>query len=950
MGVTRRLLPFFLLMLVAVRAHAQGGGPLPIVESGSLTSTTCPGSGCLEVDVNGQGAAGLQITNTWVGTIKVLASTDCDVYDSTPIKLFDPAASSASTVTGNGVWFFSVSGLCKIRVTAEAAFASGTADVTVRALPITAANGASSGGGGGGTVDQGAAGVDPWLVEVTNATLAVTGNWLTDAQLRATPIDVNLAASAIAVPVIGASPFTTSILDASTFDSAAVRGAAPSSGENGLVVRNIPSGTQDVSAAALPLPAGAATSAKQDTGNTSLASIDTKLTNPLPVSGTVTAVQPTGTNLHVVVDSAPTTAVTGPLTDAQLRASAVPISAAALPLPSGAATSAKQDTGNTSLASIDTKLTNPLPVSGTVSATPVAMTQSGTITSNSNPNDRVTLTCTSVCASASMEFVATGSPAGFLTFEVSTSSGTNYFPLEGVNPYRAGSQPIAPSVDFDVSTTTSGLWRFPLPAGTTNVRVRANSWTSGSWAIKLDASSLPAQILQSVGVSLVTAPTSPANQAIVANHALYISQMSPQNGSAQADVVTQTDAATQPNYVPYDWSLPMLYNGATWDRWRGDTTNGAFVNVKNTTLAVTQSGAWSSVGVTGTFWPTTAGSPGSTRLSDGAGFYDARSIRALTSADTVTAVQATGTNLHVVCDSGCTSAAAFADNAAFTPNTTGVMPVAAEVDDTGTSAATENSAAALRMSTRRELYTQIRDAAGNERGANVTAANALKVDGSGVTQPVSGSFLTDTQLRASAVPISAAALPLPSGAATGTKQDTGNTSLASIDTKLSGNLTVTQGTPLNLRAYVVQGDQGNIATPWYQAIVDGNGASFAATVHGASTAPTASDSSLVTALSPVGNTVSTKTVLTTSGPTSATIGTSAATAVSGNANRKGLVLTNLSNARICLAFNTTAVINTGICLDPGAIFNMNEYMFTTVQINAIASAASSVLAIQEFLQ
>lgn len=91
-----------------------------------------------------------------------------------------------------------------------------------------------------------------------------------------------------------------------------------------------------------------ATEDKQDTGNTSLASIDAKLTNPLPVSGTVT---------------------TGGLTDTQLRASAVPVSAASLPLPSGAATSAKQDTGNTSLASIDAKLTNPLPVSGTVAVT-----------------------------------------------------------------------------------------------------------------------------------------------------------------------------------------------------------------------------------------------------------------------------------------------------------------------------------------------------------------------------------------------------------------------------------------------------------------------------------------------------------------------------------------------------------------------------------------------------
>ncbi len=50
---------------------------------------------------------------------------------------------------------------------------------------------------------------------------------------------------------------------------------------------------------------GLATSAKQDTGNASLASIDTKLTNPLPISGTVT---------------------TGGLTDTQLRATPVPIS------------------------------------------------------------------------------------------------------------------------------------------------------------------------------------------------------------------------------------------------------------------------------------------------------------------------------------------------------------------------------------------------------------------------------------------------------------------------------------------------------------------------------------------------------------------------------------------------------------------------------------------------
>jgi hypothetical protein len=44
-------------------------------------------------------------------------------------------------------------------------------------------------------------------------------------------------------------------------------------------------------------------------------------------SGTLIVTQPTGTNLHVVVDTAPSTPVTGPLTDGQLRATAVPVTA-----------------------------------------------------------------------------------------------------------------------------------------------------------------------------------------------------------------------------------------------------------------------------------------------------------------------------------------------------------------------------------------------------------------------------------------------------------------------------------------------------------------------------------------------------------------------------------------------------------------------------------------------
>lgn len=104
--------------------------------------------------------------------------------------------------------------------------------------------------------------------------------------------------------------------------------------------------TVPVSAASLPLPAGAATAALQTSGNASLSSIDTKLTAPL--------------------------SVTGPLTDTQLRASAVPVSMASSPLPTGAATAANQATEIASLASIDGKL-NSLGQKASAASVPVVV-------------------------------------------------------------------------------------------------------------------------------------------------------------------------------------------------------------------------------------------------------------------------------------------------------------------------------------------------------------------------------------------------------------------------------------------------------------------------------------------------------------------------------------------------------------------------------------------------
>jgi hypothetical protein len=110
----------------------------------------------------------------------------------------------------------------------------------------------------------------------------------------------------------------------------------------------------------------------------------------------------------------------------------------------------------------------------------------------------------------------------------------------------------------------------------------------------------------------------------------------------------------------------------------------------------------------------------------------------------VTVSQATGTNLHIVCDSGCSSSAGFGDNSAFSFGVTPVNPLAGVLDDTATNAATENSAAVARITAQKALHTNLRNNAGTEVG---TAAAPLRMDPTGTTtQPVSdagGSLTVD---------------------------------------------------------------------------------------------------------------------------------------------------------------------------------------------------------------
>jgi hypothetical protein len=83
--------------------------------------------------------------------------------------------------------------------------------------------------------------------------------------------------------------------------------------------------------------------------------------------------------------------------------------------------------------------------------------------------------------------------------------------------------------------------------------------------------------------------------------------------------------------------------------------------------------------------------------------------------------------LRVNIVAGAAGGASHVDDAAFTVATDDLAPMGALFDDTTPDSVDEDDAGIPRMSANRNLYTTLRDAAGNERGVNVTASNQLEV-------------------------------------------------------------------------------------------------------------------------------------------------------------------------------------------------------------------------------
>src|SRR5271165_3908794 len=261
-----------------------------------------------------------------------------------------------------------------------------------------------------------------------------------------------------------------------------------------------------ISAASLPLPAGAATSANQTTEITALATLEANQTNgtqvtsitgtlPLPTGAATAANQTNGSQETQIVQGGNTATVSaaGALT---VNGSAVtqPVSAASLPLPAGASTSALQTTGNTTLSNIQANQTNGTQVT-TVSGTLPLPTGAATAALQSNVQS-------SLGTSATTAITVQGSPSG-VNIPVAINSSITV-PISGVviadikdsaglslNSNGAGALTIA-GITAAGSGASSGLVTVqgnasgtPVPiSGTVSASGTVAATQSGTWTVQ----------------------------------------------------------------------------------------------------------------------------------------------------------------------------------------------------------------------------------------------------------------------------------------------------------------------------------------------------------------------------------------------------------------------------------------------------------------------------------
>lgn len=571
-----------------------------------------------------------------------------------------------------------------------------------------------------------------------------------------------------------------------------VDGSAVTQPVSGTVTANAGTGTMAVSAASLPLPSGASTAANQ-TAIQASAGVDASKAvavqgitggTPVPISGSITATNPsvstngaagpgsstqvgaldgsgnlrpagpsnpmpvtlanTGANATAVkVDgSAVTQPVSGTVT-ANAGSGTMAVSAAALPLPSGAATSANQPS-NAAQASTTSGQTGTLVQGATTTAAPTYTT------ATTNPLSLTT--------------------SGALRTDSSAST-----------------QPVSGTVTVQQSTAS-------------NLKVDLSGTAANSTAIKVDGSA----VTQPVSAASLPLPSGAATSANQPSNAAQGSTTSGQTGPLVQGAVTTaapsyTTAQTSPLSLTTSGALRTDASGTTQPVSGTVTANagsGTFNIQSNASVNVAQ--------VAGTTTDTNSGnkSAGTQRV-----------VLATDQPQLTNALKVDGSAVTQPVSAASLPLPSGAATATNQTNGQGTVAVGTAAANSNLSGCVYNSTAPS-PTTGQGMATQcdakgnargvIMDAAGNTRGANVTAGNALVVDGSASTQPVSGTVtvqqatasnlkvdLSGTAANATAIKVDGSAVTQP---VSGTVTANAGTGTFNIQSNASTNVAQVAGT------------------------------------------------------------------------------------------------------------------------------------------------------------
>lgn len=483
--------------------------------------------------------------------------------------------------------------------------------------------------------------------------------------------------------------FLGSLLWVSYADAQTVMNSNPTGNEQGMVTRNIPSGTQPVS--------GPLTDAQIRA-------------TPLPVSGTVTVTDGAGA-LNVIVDSGSVSIsgsvpVTGPLTDTQLRATPIPVSGTVTVTDGAGSLNVIVDSGSVT-------------VSGTVSAT-----QSGTWTVQPGNTANTTPWLMTISQGSLSATVRDTGTSDSLNVAIVDASGNQITTFGGGAQYTEG--------DVDATITGTAMMGEVATNTLQPVQLNANKQLIVDLGTRLDQTN--------DAVSVYGSDDAGTTKRIIKTDS---------GGAVQVDVESGTITANQGgtwniNNVSGTVSLPTgaatsaLQDGIIKDG-TGDTTQA---NVSGGRVHVDGSGVTQPVS-------------GSVSITQGGN----------------TAAVNASSQLSVNCANCTGSGVSQQDKTGFTAGTSNMVPIGGYMDDTTPSTLAEGEAGAARMTTNRAVHVNLRDASGTE----------LSVGGGTQYDQGTATTATDKLTMAGAIRRDTAALD--AGVANGDR--------AALSTDSSGRLRVT---------------------------------------------------------------------------------------------------------------------------------------------------------------